>query len=248
MANQLLLIDGDLILHRGCVAVEKDIRWDEDYHVLFSSWEEAWHNVVAGIERLMERFDTRRHLIALSGDENFRRKIDSGYKSNRAGSRKPLCFYRAKQQLREQYETYTHDALEADDVMGIFGSRHKDSIICSADKDMKTVPATIYDGKDVKVISEEEADYWHLFQTLVGDTSDGYPGCPGIGPVKAEKLLNSDGAIEAISENPRWVRVVEAFLKAGLTEEDALRQARLARILRDSDWDAVKKQPILWTP
>jgi DNA polymerase-1 len=150
--------------------------------------------------------------------------------------------------------------------MGIFGSRHKDSIICSADKDMKTVPATIYDGKDVKVISEEEADYWHLFQTLVGDTSDGYPGCPGIGPVKAEKLLTAPSEPKCVNghdacqtgcdmdkcpyceRETSWERVVAAFNKAGFTEEEALRQARLARILRDSDWDAVKKQPILWSP
>jgi DNA polymerase-1 len=264
MAEKLLLIDGDLLLHRGCVAVEKDVRWDEDYHVLFSSFEEAWHNIVAGVERLMERFDTKRHLIALSGDENFRRKIDSSYKSNRSGSRKPLCFFRAKQQLREQYETYTHDALEADDVMGIFGSRHKDSIVCSMDKDLKTVPCTLYDGKDVKVITEPEADYWHLYQTLVGDTSDGYPGCPGIGPVKAEKILKerstyckcgnpnpgkcgADSCFFGYDDDP-WENVVAAFEKAGLTEEDALRQARLARILRDSDWDSEKRQPILWTP
>ena len=29
---------------------------------------------------------------------------------------------------------------------------------------------------------------------------------------------------------------------------DAIKQARLARILRNEDWDAVKKEPILWTP
>jgi DNA polymerase-1 len=33
-----------------------------------------------------------------------------------------------------------------------------------------------------------------------------------------------------------------------LTEEDALLNARLARILTDEDYDSKQKQPKLWTP
>ena len=65
-----------------------------------------------------------------------------------------------------------------------------------------------------------------------------------MGQVKAEKLL--DAALE--KEEDMWSPVVAAYEKAGLTEEDALRQARLARILRWSDWNAEKKAPILWAP
>lgn len=243
LADPLLLIDGDLILHRNCVAVEKDVRFDDDFHVLFSNWEDAWDNVVGAITKLMDRFNSKRLLVALSGDNNFRKGIDATYKSNRTGSRKPLCFSRAKEELRAKYATYTHDLLEADDVMGIFGSRHPNSIICSADKDMKTIPSTIFDGKEVFKVSEAQADYWHMYQTLVGDTSDGYPGCPGIGPVKAAKLLD-----ETRMTLSMWPIVRAAFEKAGLTEADALRQARLARILRDGDWNAETKEPILWLP
>jgi DNA polymerase-1 len=80
-----------------------------------------------------------------------------------------------------------------------------------------------------------------MFQTLVGDTSDGYKGCPGVGKVKAEKLL-------AGNDKLYWEIVRATFEKAGLTEQDALTQARLARILRFSDWDNEKKEPILWSP
>ena len=67
----------------------------------------------------------------------------------------------------------------------------RQAIIVSQDgvKDMKTIPTIVWDGKDLLTISEPWADYWHLYQTLVGDTSDGYKGCPGVGKVKAEKLL-----------------------------------------------------------
>jgi 5'-3' exonuclease len=35
------------------------------------------------------------------------------------------------------------------------------------------------------------------FLALVGDSADGYPGIPGIGPITAARLLNRHGAIEA---------------------------------------------------
>jgi 5'-3' exonuclease len=35
------------------------------------------------------------------------------------------------------------------------------------------------------------------FLALVGDTADGYPGIPGIGPISAARLLNRHGIIEA---------------------------------------------------
>ena len=45
-----------------------------------------------------------------------------------------------------------------------------------------------------------------------------------------------------------WKGVVETYFTKGLTEGDALIQARLARILRHEDYDYKKKEPILWTP
>ena len=74
-------------------------------------------------------------------------------------------------------------------------------------------------------------------QTLIGDIADGYKGCPGIGAVKAKKLLD---------EAPVWATVKDAYEKAGLTEEDALQQARMARILRSSDYP--DGQVKLWSP
>ena len=43
-----------------------------------------------------------------------------------------------------------------------------------------------YDGS---VINEKEANYFHMLQTLTGDPTDGYKGCPNIGKVTAEKIL-----------------------------------------------------------
>ena len=43
-------------------------------------------------------------------------------------------------------------------------------------------------GHDYEIISEE-GRYFHMMQTLTGDTADGYPGCPSVGKVTAEKIL-----------------------------------------------------------
>lgn len=75
-------------------------------------------------------------------------------------------------------------------------------------------------------------------QTMIGDTADNYKGCPGIGIKTAEKLFNKYGAT--------WDTVVKSFKNAGCTEEDALVQARVARILRDEDFKDGKVK--LWTP
>jgi hypothetical protein len=127
------------------------------------------------------------------------------------------------------------------------GKQHK--IIVSQDKDMKSIPATVWDGCDLVPVSEYDADYFHMTQTLTGDVTDGYKGCPGVGPKKAEAIipkLDKDNMPYMVSE--WWARVKEAYVKAKLTEEDALKNARLARILRWSDWDTENKRPILWTP
>jgi len=143
------------------------------------------------------------------------------------------------------WESYQRPGLEGDDILGILATHPKairgQKIIVSIDKDMKTIPGYVWNpDKDDEPIfySTEEADYWHLYQTLTGDTTDGYPGLPGCGPKGAEKVL----------EDPSWEAVVAAYEKKGLTEEDALVQARCARILRATDYDYAKKEVKLWCP
>ncbi len=66
-------------------------------------------------------------------------------------------------------------------------------IIVSEDKDMRTIPGWLYNpgpNKDIepKYINEFEADRYHLYQTITGDSTDGYKGCPGAGPIRAALL------------------------------------------------------------
>jgi DNA polymerase-1 len=101
----------------------------------------------------------------------------------------------AKEYLAQEYPSFIRPRLEADDCMGILATNSKllgssyegDQIImCSEDKDMRTIPGFLYNPNQPQLgvisISEEDANRFHMWQTLTGDQTDGYPGCPGIGP------------------------------------------------------------------
>lgn len=237
-----LLIDGDQYLQRCCAATERETKWDEDNWVLASNEEEAWETLTASLGGIFDHFGTKEHVIALGRSPYFRHELFSGYKAGRG--RKPLAFYAVRERLKAEYKTREVPGLEADDVMGILATKPgADAIIVARDKDMKTIPGKHWDGMTFERITEAGADYWHMFQTLVGDPTDGFKGCPGVGPKKAEGILAGSDNTTVL-----WLRVVDAFEKANLTSDDALLQARLARILRWSDWDSERKEPILWTP
>jgi DNA polymerase-1 len=111
---------------------------------------------------------------------------------------------------------------------------------------MRSFPCKLYNWSHpelgVQDISSAEADLMFFTQILTGDTVDGYPGCPGVGPVKAAKLL------DGVQRETAWDTIRGAYAKKGISEEDALVQARCARILRAEDYDFANKKIILWTP
>lgn len=245
MTKPTLLVDADLIIFKACAAVEKEVRWDDDYHVLFSSPEAAWEVVQADLEKLSRVYPMSPVVFAITSTPNFRNTLVSeDYKSGRAGQRKPMCYAATKERLLAEYDVRSMPTLEADDVIGIMATRSKKpTVIVSIDKDMKTVPSRIYNWFDEVTVSPNEAMLFHMQQTLTGDVTDGYGGCPKVGPKTAEKLL--DGAQ---TEEDAWSAVKQQYEKVGLTEDDAVTQARLARILQAPDWNAKKQEVILWQP
>jgi len=250
----VLLVDGDEFLFKATTAVEQEVRWDEDHHVLYSSFSEAWKNFQSLISDIQERLEVEEMRIAFTKGESFRKGIFPDYKGNRTNTRKPLCYWRVREAAEEKYTTYSYEGLEADDILGIWATRggNIDPIIVSQDKDLKTIPGKLYQKGELRTITPAQADYHWLYQTLTGDQVDGFPGCPGIGPKTAEKILTKATEQNTVSPEEllliRWDLVLNAYEKAGLSAEDALQQARLARILRSTDWNADKKEVILWTP
>lgn len=251
-----LLVDGDQFLYKATAALETEIRWDEQNHVLYSNAEEAWDVFEGSIKKLCETLGSDKVYLAFTGSRNFRKEVYPPYKAARKAVRKPLCYGRLYERAQEAYTCKSVDGLEADDLMGIWATsgKFKNPIIVSDDKDMQTIPCALYRQDELSEVDRSAADYYWLFQTLTGDTTDGYPGCPGVGKVKAEKLLGEFWTLDENNEwsefltEPAWEAVVRTYEAAGLTYDDALTQARVARILRASDWDSKKKEPILWKP
>lgn len=247
-----LLIDADVVAYVAASSLEVATHWGDGYWTWHVDEDDVREKVKDIIEETVAQFDGDDYKLCLTDSlGNFRKSVLSTYKGNRSNIKKPLVLMRTKEWMIEELNAYFRPGLEGDDCMGILATMKGkgERVIVSIDKDMKTVPGLFVRNLDSKSkiveITEQEADYWHLYQTLTGDTTDGYAGCPGVGPKKAEALL---GPIEDFNLIDGWQVVVAAFVKAKLTEEDALQQARVARILRASDYDFKTKEPILWTP
>ena len=242
-----LLIDGDIVAYRIASACEEAVKWEDDLWTLHCDANEVNSEIDNYFSWLQELITeaTGRMTIALTGKENFRKDVSPLYKANRKNTRKPVCLKAARQHMIDNYDVRIYENIEADDVLSMFAG--DDTIIVSPDKDLRQVPGYHFIDGNLKKLEEDECLRWFYTQTLVGDTADNYKGCPGVGPVKAERLLTpSDGGS---SHNYwMWKKIVGAYEKAGLTEEDALENARLAYLLKDGDYNYETKEVTLWQP
>ena len=235
-----LLIDADYIVYKCCAACETEIDYGEDVIFVTSNFSDAYSAVKREIDQIKDQFGAFwSPILFFSDSKNFRKKISPDYKGHR-NRKKPCGYKRVIRNLKIEYDVCIMPELEADDAMGIYATKVTGNIIVSPDKDMRQIPGKLYNLEDTTTITPEEGAKWHLIQTLAGDQTDGYSGVPGIGVKRAETLFNKEGY--------SWATVVKAFEDKGLTEEDALLNARLARILTVEDYDSKRKEPKLWTP
>ena len=235
-----LLIDADYIVYKCCAACETEIDYGEDVIFVTSNYSDAYKAVTRDISNIQNQFGNfAKPILFFSDSKNFRKKISPDYKGHR-NRKKPCGYKRVIRDLRINYEVIVMKTLEADDAMGIYATAHPGNTIVSPDKDMRQIPGKLYNLTDTTTITAEEGAKWHMIQTLAGDQTDGYSGVPGIGVKRAETLFNKEGY--------SWSTIVKAFEDKGLTENDALLNARLARILTLDDYDTERQEPILWTP
>jgi 5'-3' exonuclease len=149
--------------------------------------------------------------------------------------------------IKSKYKYVTYPGLEADDVMGYLGTSPEiyDPVIVSIDKDMMTVPTKIFNPDKMRRpvrVNKGQADILMFKQAITGDSTDNYKGIPGVGPVKADKIISES------PQNGIWNSVLQAFLDNKLTTEYAITMVRLARILRYEDYDAETGEVHLWHP
>lgn len=249
----LALIDGDIVAYQVASSCQTKVDWDDNKELeVFTDSDEVIKQKLKDIVMSQaEKIKADVIWVCLSDDDhNFRKDILPSYKANRKDVAKPKKLKYCKGALATMFAVVRLPNIEADDVMGEISTDPLTNaiykpIIVSIDKDMETIPGYLYNpNKDTskpRKITLPQANRNFMYQTLVGDTVDGYKGCPGIGKVKAERILEEayeEGALWATDDQLMtimWKHVVEAYESKGLTEEDALVQARCARILRTGD-------------
>ena len=244
-----LLIDADIAIYKATTANEVPINWEGDLWTLHCDLAKVKCDIDDFVENIKEQAKADEVTMCISHQNNFRKLLNPEYKANRKVTRKPMCFVPAKEYVMKNYHYEIQPWLEADDVIGILATydNGEERIVVSEDKDLLTIPGMHWDIKNQTLWEQDKhtADYLFYKQALTGDSVDNYQGCPGIGPKKAEKILNE---CEDFGFEPKhvWKAIVTAYQNAGLNEDDALLQARMARILRHGEY--VMSEPLYWSP
>ncbi|MEE8385630.1 MAG: hypothetical protein V3S01_06920 [Dehalococcoidia bacterium] len=263
--SSIILLDADILVYECAHRAQTQITWLDGEESVSADYPAAQEDFKQTVRSIIRDVDAIAVVVVLSEDNraaNFRRHLYDGYKRAREGAKatpRPLLFNALRAWITETYDAKIKPGIEADDTLGILATMperaHLNQVICSIDKDLRTIPGNHYNWRKpdlgIEVVDEDTADWNHLFQTLVGDSTDGYPGCPSIGKKRAPDVL-AEGVkvvpVDAELVPLWWGAVVACFEKKGLTAEDALVQARLARILRAEDFNFDTGEPILWTP
>ncbi len=213
------IVDADIVIFRCAVVSEQD------------SFNVACLRADDMMRRILVQTQAPTYRAFISGGENFRYNIDSNYKAHRKLKADPRWREDLKQFLITEWGAEVTDGIEADDALGIYQT--PDTIICSIDKDLKQIP-----GKHYNFVKEEffdieplEALQFFYKQLMIGDTADNIFGVKGIGPKKADKLIDP-----LIEEEEMYFTVRRLY-------DDYERMLRNGKLL----W-IMKREGDIWTP
>lgn len=249
-----ILIDGDILLFKAAVAGRK---WDFGGGVITtSSIRDVRSRLDFAIDNIVGNISgggPEDVYLCLSSSTHWRKQILPSYKANRGP--KPVMYPDVREYAVAKYNCVEWEGLEADDTMGILqtAAEPHTSVIVSDDKDMMTIPGFLYRPKrnEKMNVKADEAFWHHMYQTLVGDSTDNYKGCPGIGPKRAAAIIGDVPTWENIDEEWRvdtWTKVITAFSDRSKTSDEALLQARVSFILHFGHYDPTKLRVFLWDP
>ena len=280
----ILVMDGDWLVFQSMSAAEYDASWEEEVWMRCCDHAKAREILSDSIKSYASRkkaWAGAPIILAFTDRVNWRKElVDPTYKENRAVTKKPVGYFEFLDALfeNENYLCVREDTLEGDDIMGIIGSNPRQfnsrkAVLVSCDKDFKTIPDCDFlwcTTGNILVQTQETADYWHLFQTIKGDITDGYGGIPGWGDT-AEDFLKEPFIVEPVTsvlksgknkgqEVTKWVKrapepgetlwdcIKSIGAKAGMTEGEVIKQGQMARILRSDEYNIETGEITLWQP
>lgn len=161
--------------------------------------ENALSTVKAVIHNIWDRFPdaVREGKLYISGKGNFRESIATHriYKGNRDVSLRPHYYDEIRDYMIHVHGAIVVNGMEAEDAVGIehYSRKERDTCIVAVDKDLFCIP-----GWHWNPVKMDEVKYWtmkdsntHFWkQVLTGDRVDNIRGIDGLGPKKADKLID----------------------------------------------------------
>ena len=171
------------------------------------------------------------------GGKTFRHENYKPYKANR--EKTPEGILVAVPYIKRILQAYRIpifevEGYEADDVIGTLSHQAEQqgffTYMVTGDKDfgqLVTPNIKVYDPLKKEILGVEEVNAKYGIQSpkqlidilgLMGDTADNIPGCPGVGPKNAEKLIQQFGSIENL-----------------LTHTDELKGAQQKKVVENAD-------------
>ena len=227
------IVDADIICYRIAFACK-----DENETAAKRRLDSYLYDILAcGVDSTYPDCFVDSWQLFLTGKTNFRYDIATTavYKGNRVAP-KPEHLPALRQHMIAEWGATVSDGQEADDDVAIAGTEYGDSgIMVSLDKDIDQVAGWHYNfvKKTGYYVTEAEGLFKLYHQILTGDTADNIIGIKGVGPVKANKILE-----DSADEYDMYCRCVEAY---DGNEDRVIENARLLYLRRTKD------EP-LWIP
>ena len=200
------------------------------------------------------------------GGKTFRHENYEPYKANR--EKTPEGILVAVPYIKRILQAYRIpifevEGYEADDVIGTLSHQAEQqgffTYMVTGDKDfgqLVTPNIKVYDPLKKEILGVEEVNAKYGIQSptqlidilgLMGDTADNIPGCPGVGPKNAEKLIQQFGSIENLLNNTDKLKGAQQ--QRVIENAEQIRMSKwLATIITDVpvtlEADALRREPV----
>lgn len=250
------LVDADVLLYETGFAGETAYKGIPPFDYVAEMLDSRVANICAMVGATSEP------TMYLTGRGNFRFDIAKRTPYKMRPSKKPFHYHNLKAYVKGKYNYVESIGMEADDEMALEQTRRpNETIICTRDKDLRSVPGWHYgwelhnqsafgpeivdtQGKiklspDRKSLKGTGLLFFYA-QCLLGDRVDSIPGLDGVGAVGAFNVLNG---CTSTTDAFKRVRAAYREVYGDRGDENLLEQGQLLWMTRYLDeWG----YPVLW--